>query len=139
MPFSSRRSSARKSGCAIEISASPRSRSDWPWRLTAPYSVTTQWTWPRVVTTPAPGFSCMTMRETLPPAAREGSAMIGLPPRERAAPRMKSIWPPMPENTSWPIESAHTWPLRSIWMAELMATIFGFLRITAVSFVQSHG
>jgi hypothetical protein len=37
------------------------------------------------------------MRETLPPAAVEGSAMIGLPPSERAAPRMKSICPPMPE------------------------------------------
>ncbi len=37
-------SSARKSGCAIEISASERSRSDNPCRLTAPYSVTTQWT-----------------------------------------------------------------------------------------------
>jgi hypothetical protein len=36
------------------------------------------------------------MRETLPPAAVEGRAMIALPPSESAAPRMKSIWPPMP-------------------------------------------
>ena len=35
--------------------------------------------------------------KTPPPAAVEGSAMMGLPPRESAAPRMKSICPPMPE------------------------------------------
>src|ERR1043166_4824525 len=40
----SRRSSPRKSGCAIEISASPRSRIVLPWRFTAPYSVMTQCT-----------------------------------------------------------------------------------------------
>ena len=34
--------------------------------------------------------------------------MIGLPPAERAAPRMKSICPPMPEKIVWPIESAQT-------------------------------
>ena len=68
------------------MSASPRSRSVLPCRFTAPYSVTTQCTWPRVVTTPAPGLSAGTMRETFPPAAVEGSAMIGLPPlRERRA------------------------------------------------------
>ena len=37
------------------------------------------------------------MRESLPLLAVDGSAMIGLPPTERAAPRMKSICPPMPE------------------------------------------
>jgi hypothetical protein len=78
-------SSARKSGWAMEMSASARSRSVLPCRSTAPCSVTTQCTWPRVVTTPAPGFSSATMRETLPPAAVEGSAMMGLPPRR--APR----------------------------------------------------
>ena len=31
-----------------------------------PYSVATQCTWPRVVTTPAPALSCETMRETFP-------------------------------------------------------------------------
>ncbi|MNL86707.1 hypothetical protein D3C87_2155240 [compost metagenome] len=61
-----------------------------------PYSVATQWMWPRVVTTPAPGLRKGAMRETVPLQAVEGRAMIGLPPRERAAPRMKSIWPPMP-------------------------------------------
>ena len=40
----SRRSSGRKSGCAMEMSSSPRSRSVLPWRLTTPYSVTTQCT-----------------------------------------------------------------------------------------------
>ena len=42
--MASRRSSARKSGCAIEMSASARWRSVRPCRLTAPYSVTTQCT-----------------------------------------------------------------------------------------------
>jgi len=37
------------------------------------------------------------MREIFPSFAVEGSAMIGLPPRERRAPRMKSTWPPKPE------------------------------------------
>ena len=37
-----------------------------------------------------------TMREMAPSSAVEGRAMIGLPPLERAAPRMKSTWPPMP-------------------------------------------
>jgi hypothetical protein len=37
------------------------------------------------------------MRETRPPQAVDGSAMIGLPPVDRAAACMKSIWPPMPE------------------------------------------
>ena len=31
------------------------------------------------------------------PAAVAGSAMTGTPPGDSAAPRMKSIWPPMPE------------------------------------------
>ena len=53
-----------------------------PYRLTAPYSVATQCTCPRVVTTPAPGLSAGTMRLTVPPAAVEGRAMIGLPPVE---------------------------------------------------------
>jgi len=38
----------------------------------AAYSVTTQWTWPRVVTTPAPCFSSVVIRETVPPAAVAG-------------------------------------------------------------------
>jgi hypothetical protein len=65
--------------------------------LTAPYSVTIQCAWPRVVTTPAPGFRATTIRETVPPHAVDGSAMIGLPPVDRAAACMKSICPPIPE------------------------------------------
>ena len=37
-----------------------------------------------------------TMRETVPFFAVEGNAMIGLPPLDRAAPRMKSTCPPKP-------------------------------------------
>ena len=59
------------------ISISPRSRSEAPCRFTAPYSVTIQWTCPRVVTTPAPGFNVGTMRDSCPFAAVAGSAMIG--------------------------------------------------------------
>src|SRR5688572_31032717 len=67
----SRVSSERKSGCAMEINASARSRIDLPCRFTAPYSVTTQCTCPRVVTTPAPGASSQTMREIVPRARSE--------------------------------------------------------------------
>ena len=79
------------------IRASARWRSVNPNRSTAPYSVTTQWTCPRVVTTPDPGLIAVTIRESFPPAAVDGSAMIGFPPGDSAAPRMKSICPPMPE------------------------------------------
>jgi hypothetical protein len=51
----------------------------------------------RLVTTPEPSASTSTMREIRPSLAVEGSAMMGLPPRERRAPRMKSTWPPNPE------------------------------------------
>src|SRR5207249_8576349 len=110
-----------------------------PQRSTAPYSVTTQWTCPRVVTTPAPGLSDGTMREMRPPDAVDGSAIIGTPFGDSAAPRMKSICPPIPEYIRNPIESATTWPERSISSAELIATTDSFLRITDVSFVWSHG
>jgi hypothetical protein len=59
--------------------------------------VITYWTSARLVTTPEPSARTSTMREILPSFAVEGSAMIGLPPRERLAPRMKSTWPPKPE------------------------------------------
>ena len=49
-----------------------------------------------VVTTPAPCLRNGTIRLS-PRLVTDGSAMIGLPPGDRAAPRMKSIWPPMPE------------------------------------------
>ena len=79
------------------------------------------------------------MRDSWPFAAVAGSAMIGLPPAESAAPRMKSICPPMPEKIRWPIESAQTWPVRSISSAELIATTRGLRRISAVSLVRSQG
>ena len=63
----------------------------------------------------------------------EVMAMMGFPPLESAAPRMKSIWPPTPEYIRNPIESAQTWPVRSISIAELMAVTLGFCLITAVS------
>ena len=50
-----------------------------------------------VVTTPAPGLSRVTIRETEPFLAVEGRAIIAFPPAHRAAPRLKSTWPPMPE------------------------------------------
>jgi len=76
-------SSVRKSGCAIEISAAPRSRRVIPCRFTAPYSVMTQCTCPRVVTTPAPGFSSGTIRDIFPPEAVERKARIGFPRAEK--------------------------------------------------------
>jgi hypothetical protein len=79
------------------------------------------------------------MRDTVPPAAVDGSAMIGSPPSDTAAPRMKSICPPIPEKIVCPIESAHTCPDRSTSMALLMAATRWFFRISAVSLVRSHG
>jgi len=97
-----------------------------------PCSVTTKWTWARVVTTPAAGLSIETIRDS-PELVTDGRAMMGLPPSESAAPRMKSIWPPTPEYCRSPMESAQTWPVMSTSMAELMAVTFGFRRMTAVS------
>lgn len=48
------------------------------------------------VTTMPGGASVGTMRLAVPPAAVEGSAMMGRPPRLCAAPRTKSTWPPSP-------------------------------------------
>ena len=79
------------------------------------------------------------MRDTVPPQAVDGSAMIGLPPSDRAAACMKSICPPMPEKIAWPIESAQIWPVRSTSSAELMAVTRGFLRTSATSLVRSQG
>ena len=50
-------------------------------------------------------------------------ALVNVPPCERAAPVLKSTWPPNPEKNLVPIESAHTWPVRSISSATLIATI----------------
>ncbi len=52
---------------------------------------------------------------------------------------MKSIWPPTPLYSRSPIESATTWPVRSISMAELMAVIVANERMTWVSLVKSTG
>jgi hypothetical protein len=60
--------------------------------------------------------------------------MIGLPPSESEAPRMKSICPPTPEKIRVPMESATTWPVKSTSMALLIAVTLGFRRMTAVSF-----
>lgn len=51
----------------------------------------------RPVTTMPGGASVGTMRLAVPPAAVDGSAMMGRPPRLWAAPRMKSTCPPIPE------------------------------------------
>jgi hypothetical protein len=52
---------------------------------------------PRMVTTPPPGVIDATTRDMRPSDAVDGSAMIGTPFGDSAAPRMKSIWPPIPE------------------------------------------
>ena len=61
--------------------------------------------------------------------------MIALPPALRLAPRTKSTWPPMPVNCCGPMLSATTWPIRSIWMAELIATTLSIWPITYGSLV----
>ena len=67
----------------------------------------------------------------------EGSAMMGRPPLDSEAPRMKSIWPPTPEYMREPMESAQTWPVRSIWMAELMAVTRGFFWMMCVRLTKA--
>ena len=65
--------------------------------------------------------------------------MIGRPPLLRAAPRMKSTCPPMPEKKREPIESAATWPVRSTARAELIATMSSLREIWNGSFVKLEG
>jgi len=77
--------------------------------------------------------------DTFPLAAVDGMAIIGFPSLDRAAPRIKSICPPMPEYILCPNESAYTCPVRSTSRAELIATILSFMRIRAVSLVRSQG
>jgi hypothetical protein len=60
--------------------------------------------------------------------------MIGSPPFECAAPRMKSTCPPMPLKGRQPTESEQTWPVRSTSIAELIATMRSFRAITQGSF-----
>ena len=74
------------------------------------------------------------MRLSCPPLAVEGRAMIGTPPSEAAAPRMKSSCPPKPEKMRVPMESEFTWPVRSMDSAELSATMRSFWAITLGSF-----
>jgi len=54
--------SSRKSGCASEMSALARSATDFPFKLTTPYSVTTYITSERGVVTMFPGVRLSTMR-----------------------------------------------------------------------------
>ena len=89
--------------------------------------------------TPAPGRSSGTIRDCFPSRAVEGNAMIGTPRTARAAPRMKSTWPPMPLQSFGPSESAQTWPVRSTSIAELIAVISSWRAITNGSFVYEEG
>ena len=52
---------------------------------------------------------------------------------------MKSICPPTPEYSVWPMESATTWPVRSTSIAELIETMLLNDRMTCVSLVKSTG
>ena len=79
------------------------------------------------------------MRETVPPLAVEGRAMMALPPGDLAAPRLKSTWPPTPEKNFEPMESAQTWPVRSISSAVLTATILCCWRMMNGSLTYSVG
>ena len=65
--------------------------------------------------------------------------MTALPPRDLAAPRLKSTWPPTPEKNFEPMESAHTWPVRSTSRAVLTATILFCWRMMDGSLTYSVG
>ena len=79
------------------------------------------------------------MRETLAARGRRGQRDDRLAAaRERGAAHEVHL-PADAGEDAWPIESAHTWPVRSISIAELIATTLSFLRMSEVSFVRSHG
>ena len=60
--------------------------------------------------------------------------MMDRPPLLRAAPRMKSTWPPVPEIWFRPMDSEAIWPIRSTWTQELMDTRLSFWAMTKGSF-----
>jgi len=92
----------------------------FPCRSAIPYSVTTKWTSPFEVVTPAPGVRVSTILDIVSFFAVDGNAMMACRFCCGEAPRMKSTCPPNPENILCPIESAQTWPVKSTWIAELM-------------------
>ena len=75
------------------------------------------------------------MRDTVPPAAVEGRAMIARPSSASAAPRMKSIWPPTPRVEARADRVGAHLAGQVDLIAELMATIRRKRRMTAVSLV----
>lgn len=119
----------------MSISALALSLSDFPYKSAIPYSVTTNRTCALEVTTPAPCLKNPTILLS-PFFVVDGIAIIGLPPFDRDDPYTKSTCPPNPENIRGPIESLTTCPVRSISMAELMATILGICAMTKGSLVN---
>src|SRR5262249_48888434 len=119
-----RMSASRNSGWAISLRAWARSRKVMPHKLRAPYSVTIHCTSDRRTDTAVPGSKTGTMRDTLPPSAVLGRAMIERPPLLRAAPRTKSTSPPVPDIWRIPRLSEFTWPVKSTCTAALIATTF---------------
>jgi len=63
------------------------------------------------------------MRETCPSRAVDCSVRMVLPPGARTAPRMKSAWPRCRCRSSFRIDSAVDWPVRSIASALLIAVM----------------
>ena len=70
-----------------------------------------------------------------PSFAVEVTAITGLPPRLRAAPRIKSSCPPNPLTNLPPTESDTACPVRSISIAELIATTLSFCAMMKGSLV----
>ena len=96
------------------------------------------------VTTPAPGLRNGTIF-VLPLLVRDANAVMDTPPSDIEAPFTKSSWPPVPENILVPMESAQICPVRSTSVAELIAIMLGFWRIThgsltyLMSFISTSG
>src|SRR5215510_8653812 len=90
-----------------------------PRRFRAPYSVTSQCASARRTDMAVPGSKTGTIRDTLPPSAVLGRAMIERPPLLRAAPRTKSTSPPVPDIWRVPRLSEFTWPVKSTCTAAL--------------------
>lgn len=64
--------------------------------------------------------------------------MIAKPPFDIALPRRKSTWSPIPLVNMLPIESEHTWPVRSTSRAALIEINRSLRAMTRGSFTNSE-
>lgn len=107
--------SSRKSGWAMEISASALCHKALPFKEAIPYSVTMLEAMPRWMDTAEPGARAGRIREnTLPPLLKvEVMQTKPFPPFDLKEPWAKQIAPPVPLICRTPEDSELIWPKRS--------------------------